>query len=55
MPDAPPRLACRTVRRLWTYLKSNKPDMAKKQFEYTLQISPNYSHVGEIKKILPQW
>jgi tetratricopeptide (TPR) repeat protein len=36
------------------YLKSNNLDMAKKQLQYTLQISPNYSQAGEIKKILAQ-
>jgi tetratricopeptide (TPR) repeat protein len=36
------------------YLKSNNIDMAKKQLQYTLQISPNYSQAGEIKKILAQ-
>jgi tetratricopeptide (TPR) repeat protein len=36
------------------YLKSNNFDMAKKQLQYTLQISPNYSEAGEIKKILAQ-
>jgi tetratricopeptide (TPR) repeat protein len=36
------------------YLKSNNFDMAKKQLQYTLQISPNYSQAGEIKKILAQ-
>jgi tetratricopeptide (TPR) repeat protein len=36
------------------YLKSNNLDLAKKQLQYTLQISPNYSQAGEIKKILAQ-
>jgi tetratricopeptide (TPR) repeat protein len=36
------------------YLKSNNFDMAKKQLQYTLQISPNYSEANEIKKILAQ-
>jgi tetratricopeptide (TPR) repeat protein len=36
------------------YQKSNNFAMAKKQLEYTLQISPNYSQAGEIKKILAE-
>jgi len=36
------------------YQKSNIFAMAKKQLEYTLQISPNYSQAGEIKKILAE-
>jgi Tfp pilus assembly protein PilF len=36
------------------YLKSNNLDMAKKQLQYALQINPNYSQAGEIKKILAQ-
>ncbi len=36
------------------YQKSNNFAMARKQLEYTLQISPNYSQAGEIKKILAE-
>jgi Tfp pilus assembly protein PilF len=34
------------------YWKANNYPMAKKQLEYTLQISPNYSDAKEIKKVL---
>jgi tetratricopeptide (TPR) repeat protein len=36
------------------YEKANNYAMAKKQLEYTLQISPNYSHADEIRKVLSQ-
>jgi tetratricopeptide (TPR) repeat protein len=35
-----------------TYQKANDFDSAKKQLQYTLQISPNYSQADEIRKIL---
>ena len=38
----------------WPTRKSNNFAMAKKQLEYTLQISPNYSQAEEIKKILAE-
>jgi tetratricopeptide (TPR) repeat protein len=36
------------------YEKANNFDMAKKQLEYTLQISPNYSQADEIRKVLAE-
>ncbi len=36
------------------YEKVNNHAMAKKQLEYTLQISPNYPHADEIRKVLSQ-
>ena len=36
------------------YQKANNFDMAKKQLEYTLQISPNYSQADEIRKVLAE-
>jgi tetratricopeptide (TPR) repeat protein len=36
------------------YQKANNYAMARKQLEYTLQISPTYSQAGEIKKLLAQ-
>ncbi|HXJ16524.1 MAG TPA: tetratricopeptide repeat protein, partial [Candidatus Polarisedimenticolia bacterium] len=36
------------------YQKANNYAMAKKQFEYTLEISPDYSQAAEIKKLLAQ-
>jgi tetratricopeptide (TPR) repeat protein len=36
------------------YGKVNNYAMAKKQLEYTLQISPNYPQASEIRKILSQ-
>jgi len=36
------------------YEKANNYAMAKKQFESTLQISPNYSQAAEIKNLLQQ-
>ena len=36
------------------YEKANNYAMAKKQLEYTLQISPNYPHADEIRKVLSQ-
>ena len=37
-----------------TYEKNNNPSMAKKEFEETLQISPNYGQADEIRKFLSQ-
>ncbi len=36
------------------FAKANNYAMAKKQLEYTLQISPKDSHADEIKKVLAQ-
>jgi tetratricopeptide (TPR) repeat protein len=36
------------------YEKTNNYPMAKKQLEYTLQISPDYPEAGEIRKMLSQ-
>ena len=36
------------------YEKTHNYAMAKKQLEYTLQISPNYPHADEIRKVLSQ-
>jgi tetratricopeptide (TPR) repeat protein len=36
------------------YEKANNYAMAKKQLEYTLQISPNYPQAEEIRKVLSQ-
>jgi cellulose synthase operon protein C len=36
------------------YEKANNLAMAKKQFAYTLKISPNYPHADEIKSLLSQ-
>jgi tetratricopeptide (TPR) repeat protein len=36
------------------FQKANNFAMAKKQLEYTLQISPKYSQADEIKKVLAQ-
>jgi len=36
------------------YQKASHFDMAKKQLQYTLQISPNFSQADEIKKILAE-
>jgi tetratricopeptide (TPR) repeat protein len=37
-----------------TYEKKNDYAMAKKEFNDTLQLSPNYSHADEIRKILSE-
>jgi Flp pilus assembly protein TadD len=37
-----------------SYEKANNYAMAKKELEYTLQVSPNYSQADEIRKILAQ-
>jgi hypothetical protein len=34
--------------------KTNNFIIAKKELEYTLKISPNYTHADEIKKALAQ-
>lgn len=36
------------------YEKANNYYLAKKQLEYTLQMSPNYAHADEIKQLLEQ-
>jgi len=37
-----------------SYEKANNFAMAKKEFEQTLQISPNYSQADQIKKMLTE-
>jgi hypothetical protein len=34
------------------YEKANNPTMARKELEYTLKISPNYSQADEIKRVI---
>jgi Tfp pilus assembly protein PilF len=36
------------------YEKNNQYAMAKKELESALQISPNYPHANEIRKVLSQ-
>lgn len=36
------------------YQKSNKPDLAKKEFEYTLKLNPNYSDADQVRQALSQ-
>ena len=36
------------------YQKANKPDLAKKELEFTLKLNPNYSAAAEVKEALSQ-